>query len=109
MFLIKSAPGLHKDEMLDVYPYVSVDSVKGITAYDTDNGELRGKYEGNAPAKLTVKYIRTFDNGIKKTFLCMEQITENNRDISLSKAPWSNIKGNYVTNVSIEVSVDDNI
>ena len=39
----------------------------------------------------------------------MEQITENNRDISLSKAPWSNIKGNYVTNVSIEVSADDNI
>ena len=109
MLYIKSAPGLHYGEMLPVTPQVKVDNVIGIYAYESDNGELKGKYEGKTPKKLIVKYIRTFNNGVMKTFTCNEHVDNSNREISLSKAPWSNIKGNYVTNVSIEVSADDNI
>ena len=104
--VIKAAPGLHRGETLLVTPEVNVDSVTGIEAYEADTGELRGTYKTDDAVKLTVKYNRTFNSGAVKLFTCIETVDKDNNDISLSKAPWHNIKGDYVTNVSIEVSND---
>ena len=112
MYLIKIAPGLHKGEMLNVIPNVTVDDVSGIIeAYETDAGELRGRFtediDDGQTVNLRVTYDRTLNNGDKKQFTCFEKASEENRDISLSKSPWRGMKGWYVTNVSIEVTYDN--
>ena len=103
MYIITKVPAPRGYRILN--KPVEVNSVTGLNeVYDAD-GELRGKYsdEIETPFDISIKYQIYYNDESDKVYTFTKEITDINKDFSLSEAPFSSYPKWYITSVDIVV------
>lgn len=86
---------------------INVSRISGPCSTYDDDGELKGRYTGDFEGKknvgLCVIYTIKYNDNTSRNFNAYENVTESDRDFSLSKAPIIQGKIKYVVEICIEV------
>ena len=84
---------------------VEVTKIEGAGYVYSNDGELRAKYEGKIQDSkaLSVLYTIYYNDETQKEFIAYENVSDEQRDYSLSKAPIILGEKKYVTKIEVTV------